>query len=268
MLAREGAEVSAHEALRRAEREAASFAVLAAEYSSIARHAQQQRFDALLGRCGLAPAHLASGQPSEAYGPLLAACGTPKPRGLDIESALPRLAAARSLAGVDDPIAVLHARAERWAAAATSRRQANAGLIAGLIPRALGVDDQDLARALQERDRAMERRARELAEQALAEGRAWVQGFGPAPIEAGRREAWLRAVSTVAAFRDRWELGADPRPLGPESAVTTLEGLAHRRSAQAAVARALKLANVTAPPPAQGVVPAGPELVTEGGALL
>jgi len=169
---------------------------------------------------------------------------------------------------VDDPIAVLHARVERWAAAATSRRQANAGLIAGLIPRAQGVEDGDFARALVERDRAMEHRARQLAEQALAEGLAWVQSFGPVPVDAGRREAWLRAVSTVAAFRDRWELGADPRPLGPESAVTTLEGLGHRRSAQAAVARALRLANGTAPPPAQGVVPAGPELVTEGGALL
>ena len=86
VLAREGAEVSAHEAIRRAQREAGSFAVLAAEYSSIARDAQQQRFDALLGRCGLAPAHLASAQASEAYGPLLAAVRDAEARGLDIES--------------------------------------------------------------------------------------------------------------------------------------------------------------------------------------
>ena len=178
VLAREGAEVSAHEAIRRAHQEARSFAVLAAEYLSIARDAQQQRFDDLLGRCGLAPAHLASGQPSEAYGPLLAALRDAEASGLDVDSSLPRLAAARSLAGVDDPIAVLHARVERWAAAATSRRQAGAGLIAGLIPRALGVDDEDLACALVERDRAMERRARELAERALAEGRAWGRTWG------------------------------------------------------------------------------------------
>jgi hypothetical protein len=268
VLAREGMEISAHEAVRRAEREAQSFAVLAAEYSTIARDAQQQRFDALLGRCGFGPASLASAHSSEAYGPLLAAVRDAEARGLDIGSSLPRLAAARSLAGVDDPIVVLHARVERWAAAATSRRQANAGLIAGLIPRAQGVEDDDLARALVERDRAMERRARERAEQALAEGRAWVGRLGPAPIEPGRREAWLRAVSTVAAFRDRWELGDDPHLLGPESAVTSLEGLGYRRCAQAAVARALRLAHVTAPPPAQGVVAARPELVNEGGALL
>ncbi len=268
VLAREGSEVSAHEAIRYARQGAGSFAVLAAEYLSIAGDAQQQRFDALLGRCGLAPTCLASAQASGAYGPLLAAVRDAEAHGLDIDAALPKLAAARSLAGADDPLAVLHARVERWAAAAGSKRQASAGLIAGLVPRALGVDDQDLARALQERDRAVERRARELAEQALVEAQAWARSLGPPPADPGRKEAWLRAVSTVAAFRDRWELGADSRPLGPEGAVTTLEGLAHRRSAHAAIARALKLANMTAAPPAQGVVPAGPELVTEGGASL
>ena len=65
VLAREGSEVSAHEAIRHAQQEAGSFAVLAAEYLSIARDAQQQRFDALLGRCGLAPTCLASAQASE-----------------------------------------------------------------------------------------------------------------------------------------------------------------------------------------------------------
>ncbi len=237
VLAREGAEPSAHEAIRQARQEARSFALLAAEYSTIARDAQQQRVDALLGRCGFGPAVLAVAQASEAYGPLLAALRDAEARGLDIEAALPRLAAARTLEGADDPLAVLHDRVERWAAASRSKRRPGTGLIAGLVPRALGVDDQDLARALQERDRAMERQARQLAEQALAEDRAWTRSLGPAPSEAGRREAWLQAVSTVAAFRDRWELGADPRPLGLETAVTTLEGLAHRRSAQAAAAR-------------------------------
>ena len=106
-----------------------------------------------------------------------------------------------------------------------SKRQASAGLIAGLVPRALGVDDEDLARALQERDRAMERRARELAEQALAEGQAWARSLGPAPAEAGRREAWLRAVSTVAAFRDRWELALTRAPSAPKVLLPPWRGL-------------------------------------------
>ncbi|HTT90436.1 MAG TPA: hypothetical protein VMF65_12865, partial [Acidimicrobiales bacterium] len=151
VLAREGSEPSAHEAVRHARQEVGSFAVLAVEYWTIARHSQQQRFDALLGRCGLGPEQLNCAHSSGAYGPLLAALRDAQGRGLDIESALPRLAAARTLEGADDPIAVLHDRVERWAVAAGSKRRASAGFIAGVVPRALGVDDEDLARALQER---------------------------------------------------------------------------------------------------------------------
>ncbi len=130
------------------------------------------------------------------------------------------------------------------------------------------MDDEDLARALYERDRAMERRARELAEQALKEDQPWAQSLGPEPTEAGRKEAWVRAVSTVAAFRDRWELGPDPRPLGAEDTVTSIEALGQRRSAQAAAARALRLADRTAPSAAESGAPTRPEIVHEGGALL
>ena len=104
VLAREGAEVSAHEALRRAQREAGSFAVLAAEYPTIARQAQQQRFDALLGRCGLGPGtpRLGPGQ-RVPTGRSWLPCGTPKPAASTSKAALPRLAAARSLAGSRRP---------------------------------------------------------------------------------------------------------------------------------------------------------------------
>ena len=202
VLAREGADVSAHEAIRRAQDQSEGFAELASEYLTIAREAQQQRFDSLLGRCGLAPTALASVQASDAYGPLLAALRDAEARGLDVDAVLPRLTAARTIAGVDDPAAVLHARVERWAVAASSRRQARPNLVAGLIPRAMGVSDPDLARALQERDQAMERRARELGEQAVSEGRAWARRLGPRPLtrQRGKRgcrpsRPWLRSVS-------------------------------------------------------------------------
>ena len=155
---------------------------------------------------------LASVQASDAYGPLLAALRDAEARGLDVDAVLPRLAAARHFAGADDPAAVLHARVERWAVAASSRRQARPNLVAGLIPRAMGVSDPDLARALQERDQAMERRARELGEQAVGEGRAWARRLGPPPADSARREAWLQAVSTVAAFRERWDTRRRPAP--------------------------------------------------------
>jgi hypothetical protein len=41
---------------------------------------------------------------------------------------------------------------DRWATEAGSRRQGATNFIAGLIPRATGISDPDMARALTERD--------------------------------------------------------------------------------------------------------------------
>jgi hypothetical protein len=268
VLAREGSEVSAHEALRRAHAQAEDFGALASEYVTIAREAQHERYDELLDACGLSAGGRASVRSSEAYGPLLAALRDAEARGLDVVSALPKLAAARGFDDAEDVAGVLHARVERWAAAATGRRpEAKAGLVAGLLPRALGVSDADMARALREREEAMERRARDLAEQALSEGRAWTRHLGPPPADPAKRESWARAVSTVAAFRERWGVGADPKPLGPGSVVTSVEGLGHRRRAQAAIAWAIRLAGDAREEPVPGTSPAT-VAVREEGALL
>ena len=242
VLQNEGTDISAHETLRRAQHQAEDFTALAGEYQTLARVAQAERWDALLERCGLNDDQLEQVRASEAHGPLLAALRDAEARGLDVETAFPKLVAARSLADSEDPAAVMHGRVDRWVTAAGSKRQAAADLIAGLIPRAAGVTDPDMARALDERDQAMERRARELANQAIERGQVWVRRLGAPPSDPAVREAWRRAVSTVAAYRDRWSIGADHRPLGPESAVNTIEAIGHRKRAQAAVDRALRLA--------------------------
>lgn len=159
-----------------------------------------------------------------------------------MEAVFPKLIAARSLADAEDPAAVMHARVDRWVAAAGSKRQATTNLIAGLVPRAAGVTDPDMARALDERDQAMERRAQELARQAIESGQVWVRRLGSAPADPTARQGWMQAVCTVAAYRDRWGIGADHRPLGSESAVRTIEAMGHRKRAQAAVEAALHLA--------------------------
>jgi hypothetical protein len=56
---------------------------------------------------------------------------------------------------VDDVAAVLRHRVEMWAG---SRSPDDAAMVGGLISRAAGVTDPDLARALVEREQAMERR--------------------------------------------------------------------------------------------------------------
>ncbi|MHB1535982.1 MAG: hypothetical protein ACYC1D_15505, partial [Acidimicrobiales bacterium] len=90
---------------------------------------------------------------------------------------------------------MLHGRVDRWVAAAASKRQAATNLIAGLIPRAAGVTDPDMARALGERDEAMERRAQELAREAIERGEVWMRRLGAPPLDPAMRETWTRAAS-------------------------------------------------------------------------
>jgi hypothetical protein len=241
VLANEGADLSAHETLERAQRHTEDFSVLAAEYETLARAAQQQRWDDLLDRSGLEPCRLEQVRQSPAYGPLLAALRDAEARGLDVEGTFPKLVAARPLNDAADPAAVIHGRVDRWAQAAGSRRRAGTNFIAGLIPRAAGVTDPDMARALDERDQAMRRRARELAELAVEQGQAWVRRLNMSPSNPAERERWIEAVSTIAAYRDRWNIDNDYRPLDSNRAAKTIEAGSHRKLAKVAVERALRI---------------------------
>ena len=213
VLRNEGAEVAAHDMIRREQHEAEGMERLSAEYLTLAIQAQAERWDALLARSGLSDDDLATVTASAARGPLFAGLRDAEARGLDLEAALPQLVAGKSLADATDIASVLHSRVERWAHAAGGRRRHTGQLIAGLIPRAQGVTDPDMARALAERDHAMERRALSLAEEAIAARHTWVRPLGPPPSGSARRERWLREVSTVAAYRDRWHIEGQ-RPLG------------------------------------------------------
>jgi hypothetical protein len=79
----------------------------------------------------------------------------------------------------------------------------------------------------------MEQRARSLAEEAIAAGHAWLRPLGAPPSGPAERERWLREVSTVAAYRDRWHIEGQ-RPLGPEPDRKDLEQTAQREKALAA----------------------------------
>ena len=110
VLANEGADVSAHEAIRRSQHEAESIATLAAEYQTIAAVAQTERWEALLGRSALGDAQLQAIATSDARGPLFSSLRDAEARGLDIDTTLPDLVRARSLVGAEDVAAVLHHR--------------------------------------------------------------------------------------------------------------------------------------------------------------
>ena len=167
VLANEGADLSAHETLERAQRHSRGLQ----RPCRRVRDPGPRRSTATLGRAagslGTRTCRLEQVRQSPAYGPLLAALRDAEARGLDVEQTFPELVAARPLDDAEDPAAVLRDRVDRWAQAAGSTRRAGTNLIAGLIPRAVGVTDPDMARALEERDEAMQRRARALAEQAI-----------------------------------------------------------------------------------------------------
>ncbi len=177
---------------------------LAAEYLTLATLAQAERWDALLARSGLPKADVDAVRASDARGPLCASLRDAEARGLDVDGTFPLLVAARSFDDAQDVAAVSHGRVERWSQAARSRRQGTGNLIAGLIPRARRVSNPDLARALLERDEAMQQRARTLAEHAIEKRPAWLRRLGTAPADPVRREHFVQEVSVVAAYRDRW----------------------------------------------------------------
>ncbi len=263
-LANEGADISAHETIRRAQHRAEDFTVLAGEYQTLARAAQADRWDSLLEHSGLAADQLEQVRVSDAQGPLLAELRDAEARGLDVEATFPKLVAARPLTDADDPAAVLHGRVNRWVAAAASRRQAATNLIAGLIPRAAGVTEPDIARALHERDQAMQRRAADLAAHAVEHGQVWVRRLGSPPADPNARNAWMQEVSTVAAYRERWGIGNDHRPLGPDGAAKTIEAVGHRKRAEAAIERALQVSGEARIAPVDPVTAGGAEALREG----
>jgi hypothetical protein len=98
-----------------------------------------------------------------------------------------------------------------------------------------------MERALRERDVAMQARARELAAEALEAGQPWTRAFGAPPRDAARRQQWIEAISTVAAYRHRWSIGDDDRPLGSEADTQITDFSEDRKRAAVAIERAIRL---------------------------
>jgi conjugative relaxase-like TrwC/TraI family protein len=241
VLASTGAEASAHETLRRAQHEVESWASLHAEYETLAQSAQRDRWNALLGQSGLTVQQLEDVRSSDAQAPLVAAFRRAEARGVDIGAALPHLVRARPMTAVDDVASVLHQRVERFTQAAVSRQVGSTNLIAGLVPRALNVTDPDLARALEARDHALQGRAWTLAEEAVTSRAPWLRHLGEPPANPAAQDQWLRAVCTVAAYRERWSIGDDHRPLGPENTIVSTEQAGQRKLARSALRQAVTL---------------------------
>jgi conjugative relaxase-like TrwC/TraI family protein len=208
ILHRVGAEPSAHQARHDEEHRWGSIAQLAAEYDTIATHAQRPRWTQLVAHTlaeeGFTRRDIAQVVESDAFGPLCAELRRAEADGHDVYRLLPRLAAARSLYDADDIAAVLHNRLTH----AATRTANGRNRIAGLVPQARGQFPQDVHEALDRRAELIEHRARTLAEQAHRDHEPWTRHLPPRPHGPAERE-WLDGVAAVAAYRNLYDVTED-----------------------------------------------------------
>jgi hypothetical protein len=215
VLANSGADKSATRTITEEWTNSQSISRLLADYETIARQANEERYAALVASSGLTDAQADSVRASEAWGPLLATFREAESRGLDLHRALPVLVHGRSVAGAEDLAALLHGRVTKWLDSAGNHQQADR--IVGLFPAAGFVTNRDADRALQDRRILIEQNARTLVLNAIQREDSWIASLGRPPADPVRREAWLRRLDTIAAYRDRWQvsgdaiLGAEPR---------------------------------------------------------
>ena len=242
VASRRGADISAHQAMAAEWAKAASFEQLAKEHQSLVATAMAQHWEAVLGQLGLPAELLATARRSPEWAGLLGALRDAEDRGLDAQAAISRLATV-PVSSDEDPAAVLRGRLQRWERATGGRRAPRQDLVAGLVPRAGGVDDEDLARAVREREEAIVRRAHNLAEQAVRAGAPWAKPFGEPPTGAAVANAWWDRLAVIAAYRDRWHVSS-PGILGDEAGVGSLQQAAHYARARRAGQEAARLAGL------------------------
>ena len=241
VLARIGAEASAHQMITAEQDRHGSIAQLAAEYDTIAAAAQRPRWTSLIRACGLREDQVEAVIASDAFGPLCATLRTIEAHRLDVSALLPRLVHARPLEDVDDIAAVLHHRAQTAVSTLAKKTRARPpDLIAGLIPVVTGSMSGDMRTALDVRQQLIQQRAEELGRTALADGARWTRHLGRPPVDAHRRREWFGDLATVAAYRDRHAVTGDA-PLGRRQDVEPTPGrsfamAAMRRAQQTAIA--------------------------------
>jgi hypothetical protein len=244
VLARTGAELSAHETIRAEQERVGSIAQLAAEYDTIAREARRQHWAALAETSfpDLDPADVAR---SPSWPALVAAWRRAEAAGLDLDAVAQKLAARLLAAG--DPVAGLRDRVHRWTDVAAPKHMPEQAFIAGLIPAATNASDPEMRKALAERAALIEQRAEALVVRAVEAGEPWIRKLGSPPDDPARRLQWERAAATVAAYRDRHGVTDPVHPFGEPTGGGQWTRRADRRHAQDAAEHARRLARAQQP---------------------
>jgi conjugative relaxase-like TrwC/TraI family protein len=209
VLQHSGVELSAHRTIRAEQDAWSSISQLAAEYETIAAAAQRDRWVELLDRSGLTREQVDDAVQSDSFGALTAELRRAEANHYDLDLLLPSVVGRRGFGDAADIGAVLMSRiSHETGRVRRGKRGAEPNLIAGLIPAADGPMARDMAVALRERAHLIEDRALALAESAVDIDERWLKRLGPAPDDDAEWQRWLRAVATVAAYRDRYGISA------------------------------------------------------------
>ncbi|GAB2473203.1 hypothetical protein GCM10007967_29880 [Xylanimonas ulmi] len=211
VLNHSGIELSAHQTIDAEAKRWGSIAQLAAEYETIAALTQRPRWERIIRSSGLRPEEAEAAIASPAMDALATSLRRAEARGLHADELVPMVVAERTVVDADDVAAVIRHRVER--VTARYRGKVRGRLVVGLIPAAVGVDDDEVREALDRRRDLMEARALALAEEAVARRLPWTRTLGSAPLGVVDRKRWITALGVVAAYRDRYDVTTSA-PLG------------------------------------------------------
>jgi hypothetical protein len=157
IMRNQGADISAHETLRRGHLAAESWATLQAEYQAIAAMAETKRWDDLIATSGFTAQERGRIRVSPGRGSLHAALRHAQAAGLDVDNVFPLLARPGTLGQSVDLATVLCSRVRGWVQAA-SRAQNQSTRNPSVVPAPSyrTTTDPDLGRALTERQPLIE----------------------------------------------------------------------------------------------------------------
>jgi hypothetical protein len=260
ILATTGAQTSATETLRALYDDASSLAQLAPIHETLVQQAQRHRWATVIADCGLTAEQREQVLNSPAYGPLVAALRRAGHDGHPMHRVLPALAAAAPLdnrgdtsggiAQARDLAAVLHHRVTAWHDRTRPPQGGRAQpLIGGIITPAgpLGADIPVDQRVMIEQVEALiTSRVDTVTRQLLADPPTWLlRALGRPPADAHRRDMWINAAETIAAYRDRYAVPDHGHPLGADNPADP----AQRRNRAVALVAAGRVRDLNAPKP-------------------
>lgn len=212
-----GAEASAHQTAEAEAERYRSIAQLAAEYDTLANHAQRSRWKQAMHHSGMPDGQVDAVLTSDSYGALASLLRRADADGHNPESLLHHAVQRHGPDDADDLAEVLHHRVRLTADQPGGRpiRRTQRRLIVGLIPEATGPMTDEMSQALKERRLLIERRADKLVEDAERNRSRWIRSLCAAPSDPLHRHQWIQHARTLAAYRVRYQITTD-RPLGPE----------------------------------------------------